>query len=97
MLLTTYLNPAAYEALTGKKGSMPDGAIILKENYTPEGELAATTVMYKKSGYDPGHNNWFWLKSLADGTIEKEGMVEGCLTCHGDVSNNDYVWTGPLE
>ena len=97
MLLTTYLNPAAYEALTGKKGSMPDGAIILKENYTPEGELAATTVMYKKSGYDPEHNDWFWLKSLADGTVEKEGMVEGCLTCHGDVSNNDYVWTGPLE
>ena len=97
MLLTTYLNPAAYEALTGKEGSMPDGAIILKENYTPEGKLAATTVMYKKSGYNPEHNDWFWLKSLADGTIEKEGKVGGCQTCHGDVSDNDYVWTGPLE
>ena len=53
MLLTTYLNPLAYDALTGKKGSMPNDAIIVKENYTPEGEFAANTVMYKKSGYNP--------------------------------------------
>ena len=53
MLLTTYLNPAAYDALQSKAGAMPDGAIIVKENYTPEGDLAASTVMYKKSGYNP--------------------------------------------
>ncbi len=50
MLLTTYLNPAAYDALTGKDRVMPEGAVIVKEIYTPEGELAATTTMYKKSG-----------------------------------------------
>ena len=97
MLLTTYLNPAAYDALDGKEGVMPDGAIIIKENYTPEGKLAASTVMYKKSGYNPTHNDWFWVKALADGTVEKEGMVEGCQNCHGDVKENDYVWTGPLQ
>ena len=97
MLLTTYLNPAAYDALDGKEGVMPDGAIIIKENYTPEGKLAASTVMYKKSGYNPEHNDWFWVKALADGTVEKEGMVEGCQNCHGDVKENDYVWTGPLQ
>ena len=97
MLLTTYLNPAAFDALDGKEGVMPDGAIIIKENYTPEGKLAASTIMYKKSGYNPAHNDWFWVKSLADGTVEKEGMVEGCQNCHGDVKENDYVWTGPLQ
>ena len=97
MLLTTYLNPAAFDALEGKEGVMPDGAIIIKENYTPEGKLAASTVMYKKSGYNPQHNDWFWVKALADGTVEKEGMVEGCQNCHGDVKENDYVWTGPLQ
>ena len=97
MLLTTYLNPAAYDALDGKEGVMPDGAIIIKENYTPEGKLAASTVMYKKSDYNPEHNDWFWVKALADGTVEKEGMVEGCQNCHGDVKENDYVWTGPLQ
>ena len=53
--------------------------------------------MYKKSGYNPEHNDWFWAKVLAYGTVEKEGMVEGCQTCHGDARDNDYVWTGPLE
>ena len=28
MLLTTYLNPAAYDALDGKDGVMPNGAIL---------------------------------------------------------------------
>lgn len=97
MLLTTYLNPAAYEALQDEAGVMPDGAIVLKENYTLAGDLAASTVMYKKTGYNPDHNDWFWLKVLADGTVEKEGMVAGCQECHGDVKDNDYIWTGALD
>ena len=97
MLMTTYLNPAAYDALDQKNGFMPNGAIIVKENYTPEGDLAATTTMFKKAGYNPDHNNWFWLKVLADGTVEKQGKVEGCQTCHGEVADNDYVWTGQLN
>ena len=48
-----------------KAGVMPNGAIVLKENYTPEENLAATTVMYKKTGYNPDHNDWYWLKVLA--------------------------------
>ena len=99
MLLTTYLTPGAYDALTGKKGVMPNGAIIVKENYTPEGTFAANTVMYKKAGYNPEHNDWFWLKVLADGTVEKEGRVPGCQACHGlpDRKANDYIITGPLK
>ena len=97
MLLTTYLNPAAYDALDGKDGVMPNGAILVKENYTPESNYAANTVMHKMSGYNPDHNDWFWLKVLADGTVEKEGMVEGCQNCHGEVRDNDYVWTGLLK
>ena len=96
MLLTTYLNDAALNALMSKEGIMPDGAIIVKENYSSEGEFEANTVMYKKSGYNPEHNDWFWLKVLADGTVEEEGRAEGCQTCHGQVKVNDYVWSGPL-
>ena len=53
MLLTTYLNPVALQAFNDKAGAMPDGAIIVKENYTPAGELAANTVMYKQVGLQP--------------------------------------------
>ncbi len=96
-LLTTYLNPVALDALNSKSGSMPDGAIIVKENYTPEGVLDATTVMFKKAGYNPEHNDWFWSKVGADGSVQKEGKVEGCQACHGDVRDNDYVFTGSLQ
>ena len=67
---------------------------MVKENYSPEGNLGAITVMYKKSGYNPDHNDWYWIKVLADGTVEKEGMVKGCQDCHGDVKSSDYIY-GP--
>ena len=54
--------------------------------------------MYKKSGYNPDHNDWFWVKELADGTVEKEGKVMGCQDCHQDchIDGTDYVW-GPQQ
>jgi hypothetical protein len=96
-LLTTYLNPAAQHELQAMAGSMPAGAIIVKENYKPDSTLAAVTVMYKVEGYDPDHNDWFWLKRLPDGTIEVEGRGAGCIACHTAQAANDYVFTGPLS
>ena len=99
MLLTSYLNPSAFEALDevlAGSAAMPDGAIIVKENYTPEGNFDANTVMYKKSGYNPEHNDWFWLKVGADGAVQVEGMGKGCQDCHSDVKSTDYVF-GPQQ
>ena len=97
MLLTTYLNDDAFNALAGEAGSFPNGSIIVKENYTPDGVLDATTVMYKVAGYNPEHNDWFWAKVLADGTVEAEGQVEGCQACHSQEQNNDYIMTEPIN
>ncbi len=97
MLLTTYVNATARNALTGLAGPMPRGSIIVKENYKPTEELAAVTVMYKAAdGYNPEGNNWFWLKRLADGTVEVAGRVEACQACHG-TSENDYLRTAMPE
>lgn len=96
MLLTTYLNPAAYEALTGMAGSMPAGAIIVKENYMPDSTLAAVTTMYKVSGYNAEAGDWFWLKNGPDGAIEVEGRGAGCIACHSGRTDNDYVFTSSL-
>ena len=69
--LTTYVNPPAYAAVIGKEGVLPPNSIIVKENYTEDGEFRATTVMYKVEGYNPEHNDWFWLKVLEDGTVDQ--------------------------
>lgn len=100
-LLTTYLNGLAYDALTNKAGRMPAGAIIVKENYAPDSTLVATTVMYKVADYNPDAGDWYWVKFLADGKVDRDGMAQGrvptCIQCHGAQKSNDYVFTGSLK
>lgn len=93
MLLTTYVNALALDALTNGSGSMPGGAVIVKENYTPEGTLAAITVMKKVPGYAPEHADWFWAKYFPDGTAEVSGRVEMCQVCHSAQRSADYLFT----
>ncbi len=104
MLLTTYLNDAALEALTNKAGAMPDGAIVVKENYRPDSTLAAVTVMYKVAAYNAEHNDWFFTKHLPSGELDKmpngmamEGRLPGCQACHGTKKDNDYLFTGLIK
>lgn len=96
-LLTTYVNEKALGAIEGKKGVMPPGAIVVKENYKPDKKLAAITVMFKVDKYNPEANDWFWVKYEPDGKIQKEGKVGGCIGCHGQVKGNDYFFTGKLK
>jgi hypothetical protein len=97
MLLTTYVNKTALGAIQGKKGTMPAGVIVVKENYKPDKKLAAITVMYKVAGFNPEAGNWFWVKYAPDGTIQKEGKVGGCIGCHGKAKGNDFLFTGKLK
>jgi hypothetical protein len=96
-LLTTYVNGRAYKAIEAKKGMLPYGSIIVKENYSPDKKLMALTVMYKVKGYNPQAGDWFWAKYTSDGKIEAEGKVEACINCHGKKKDNDYVFTAPLK
>jgi len=95
--LTTYVDPTALEAITNKAGKLPVGAMVVKENYSPDKKLAAITVMYRVEGFNPDNGDWFWLKFTPDGTIEKEGKVAGCINCHKGVSGNDWFFTGPIQ
>ncbi len=75
---------------------MPAGAIVVKENYMMDSTLAAVTVMYKSPGFNPEHNDWYFIKRLADGTVEVQGRGMGCQNCHGGVKANDYLFTSPI-
>jgi len=76
---------------------MPNGAIIVKENYTPDQVFELVTVMYKVQGYNPDNNDWFWAKIKIDGSVDAEGQVRGCQSCHGHGKDNDFVLTGNLR
>lgn len=96
-LLTTYVNDAARRGLEGGSPvSIPAGGMVVKENYMPDSTLAAVTVMYKVEGFNPDHNDWWFLKRNADGTVDASGRADGCQNCHGGASSNDYILT-PVE
>lgn len=95
-LLNTYLNEAAAGVVNAGGGDFPDGSILVKENYMPDSSLAAVTVMHKVDGYNPEHNDWFWAKFSPDGSIEAEGKVESCQSCHMGEGDGNYIMTGDL-
>ncbi|MBE0599359.1 MAG: cytochrome P460 family protein [Desulfuromonadales bacterium] len=95
-LLTTYVNEPALQALQ-KNAPLPDGAIIVKENYTPDKKLAAVTVMYKKAGFNPQAGDYFWLKYGPQGKIEAEGKADGCINCHRAAQGNDFLFTNDQQ
>jgi len=99
-LLTTYLNPAAAQAAADGAGQMPPGAIVVKDNFRPDGMLGASTVMYKIEGYNPEAGDWWWAKFMPDGSVDMDGMAQGrvemCIGCHAKGADNDYLLTGSI-
>jgi hypothetical protein len=93
MLLTTYVNELAHHALAERTMPLPDGAIIVKDNYMPDGSFDASTVMLKRRGYAPNHNDWFWAKFDAAGVAEDAGRVEMCQACHSARQDRDHLLT----
>lgn len=80
--LKLYINDIALNALKENK-PMPDGAIIVKENYGKDKEtLMAITPMYKKKGYNPDADDWFWAKYGPQGKVMNAGKIKGCIDCH---------------
>lgn len=96
-LHTVYANESALDAVTAKSGVLPNGAFVIKDNFTSEGVYDVTTIMYKVDGFDSEHNDWFWAMVSASGEVRAEGRVEGHTACHGTQSDNDYIWIGPLR
>lgn len=109
MMLETFYASATIEGHTGD--------LIVKRNFGPEGvsadevladpgkHLGAITVMFRReAGFDADNQDWFWVKYLPDGSLDKnpKGMAlagrvakgndeVGCIACHSGV--DDYVFT----
>lgn len=90
--LVLYVNEIALKAIE-EKSDMPDGAMVIKENYGEDKTLMALTPMYKVKGYNPEGGDWFWAKYGTDGTIMKEGKVTGCINCHKAMEDKNWLFT----
>lgn len=93
MLLTTYANDVAYDALLqGGAADLPPGAILVKENYMPDSTFAGATVMQKVAGYNPEHQDWLFAKYTPEGGIDAFGRAPMCQACHQQAESG-YVYT----
>ena len=93
--LKLFANPIALKAAREGK-PMPDGAILVKENYGEDQKtLMAVTPMYKVKGYNPEGGDWFWVKYGPNGEIQAAGKPKGCISCHGAVKDKDWIFTQP--
>ena len=108
MMLETFYTKATINGHTGD--------LLVKRNYGPEGvtsdevlsdpgkHLGAYTVMFRReAGYDADNQDWFWVKYLPDGSLDKnpkgmqlagrvaKGADVGCIACHS--GEDDYIFT----
>ncbi|MCX8031519.1 MAG: cytochrome P460 family protein [Thermodesulfovibrionales bacterium] len=95
-LLTTFVNDTALDSIKKKKG-MQDGSIIVKENYTADKKFISLSIMYKIKGYNPEGGDWFWAKYSPDGKTEAYGKVKGCIACHSQKKDNDFIFISPVK
>lgn len=92
--LKLYANSIALKAAREGKTVMPDGAILVKENYAKDKHtLAAITPMYRVKGYNPEGGDWFWAKYGPEGEVMAAGKVKGCIDCHRAVKSQDWRFT----
>lgn len=92
--IRSFVNATAHRAIAKKEKMMPDGAIIVKQNYGDDKKtLAAITTMYKVKGYNPEAGDWFWAEYGPDGKEMASGKVAACIDCHGKQKAADYIFT----
>lgn len=109
MMLETFYTTATINGHTGdlvvKRNFGPEGVSADEVLADPDGHLGAYTVMFRReAGYDPEDKDWFWVKYLPDGSLDKmpngmpmagqlvKGMDEGCIACHQG-GGEDLVFT----
>lgn len=92
----SYMNDVAVDAIASFTGEFPDGTILVKEQFKDaEGkEPTGHTLMWKRSGYDDAHGDWYWIAFNGKGeTTVHDGMAPYCYNCHASAEANDWVYT----
>lgn len=92
-----YINNALRDALPIASRLAPDGSILVKVNYDEEKRNVGYTVMAKAAGYDPAHNDWFWVAYTPEGQVKMEGKPDYCISCHEGKKPNDYIIVRSLD
>jgi hypothetical protein len=96
--LKLYGNRAAIQtAKEGHDKPMPDGAILIMENYDKDKQtLKSVMFMYRVKGYNPADGDWFWGSYSPEGQVMDTGKVESCIECHRTQDWHDWRFMGAM-
>lgn len=79
---SVYINQVASAAIMGNGETLPDGSILVRENFNEEQVLIKLTVMRKHAGA------WFWAVYEPDGMVQAAGEIQSCAACHREASRD---------
>ena len=94
--MISYANSIASEALANWSGTMPDGGMLVKVQYSDAEatQLSGYTVMEKMDGYAEDSGDWFWAAYNAEGDVSTAGSPGYCVNCHASAATtSDYIRT----
>lgn len=91
-----FVNDITQKAAQEKsRGPMPDGAVLVMENYGRDQKtFQSIHAMIKVKGFDPEHGDWFWAAYSPEGKVLEAGKVKSCIDCHRARKDNDWRWAG---
>ena len=89
-----YVRVYANSIAEGDQENLPYESIIVKENFDrkDEGALTGITVMQRLRGFDPEHNDWFWVRYSTGGAQTHSGKPAFCIDCHSEAEGDDFVF-----
>lgn len=89
---------------TGSRVQLPEGALIVREVFDKDGNVAKLTAMAKgPAGYDPTLGDWWFAVTDAAGQplVEngrvQSGKLTGCHACHNGRGEDDFLFGGPAN
>jgi hypothetical protein len=80
-LLTGYANPIAIDALERGLTPLPDGSILLVEDYAADTTLTSVSVMVRAGEAGPEDGGWGFVRLGSAGEIDPGGAT-ACAACH---------------
>lgn len=104
-----YINNAGFAAVKAGKDKLPDGTIIMVENYSKKPGAAKDSIetdalkgyegMEARAGWDKGfpellmNHDWNYAVFAPDKSVRNEVNQAICLSCHIPAAGKDYVFT----
>ncbi len=77
----------------GSNPTIPEGLILVKEQFDDMAAVTGHTVMVKgPAGLAPASADWWWGFADADKQLANTGQIDFCIDCHAARPSDDWLF-----